>query len=729
MAQRIGQKTVNTFVKGLITEAGEMTFPEGASTDELNCRLNRDGSRSRRLGFNIEDNGEFDYTVYTIGSDDVYSTTVWHNVGGQAGVDWLVLQYGKTLRFYSLGSEPFSRGTLNQDRIDHTVNLDNFKKGAEHSLSEVKVSTTSINGSLVVTSSELNPFVLEYTHETDTLTATQINIKVRDFDWQGDTDTYFVSTTTPSLARHYDTLNAGWADDNNGRTGTALEYYIANDGGNYPALTHPWFAGKNATNEQSVPEWKKIGAGTTLTGNGRFVLDFFNKDRSAVSGIVGIAPEVETTRFKSVASFSGRVFYAGLTSAKNSGKLLFSKLVNTNSELGKCYQQNDPTAEDYNDLLDTDGGVILIPDATNIQYLHTIGPMLLVFAENGVWSVSGVDGVFRATEFSVQKITSVGIVNPQSFVDVEGVPIWWSKSGIHTLTFEAGTGRPSEENLTISTIQTFYDSIDSLSKARCHGVYDAQNKRVVWIYPENGEPDVNKKNRVLILDIALQAFYPWKVSDSQTGDNRRIVGLTYAQGAGSAMVNSLVELPIGLFEPVVAADETDFVYIPKVTQLAESKSSVVFVVASDIGLSFGLFNDKSFYDWGDANYTSFAETGYDFMGDLVLKKSAPYLVTYCRVTEEGWDDEAIIRPSSLYVSAYWDFRKTSSTSAQQAYRYKKTPVPTGNPLDFGYPDTVISTRLKVRGTGRSMRIKFESEEGKDFTLIGYGILQGANNRF
>ena len=38
---------VNTFVKGLITEASPLTFPDNASLDELNFILNKDGSRRR----------------------------------------------------------------------------------------------------------------------------------------------------------------------------------------------------------------------------------------------------------------------------------------------------------------------------------------------------------------------------------------------------------------------------------------------------------------------------------------------------------------------------------------------------------------------------------------------------------------------------------------------------------------------------------------------------------
>jgi hypothetical protein len=53
-------------------------------------------------------------------------------------------------------------------------------------------------------------------------------------------------------------------------------------------------------------------------------------------------------------------------------------------------------------------------------------------------------------------------------------------------------------------------------------------------------------------------------------------------------------------------------------------------------------------------------------------------------------------------------------------------VDANNLLNFDYPETVITTRMKVRGRGRSMRIKFESEQGKDFVLLGYSVLGGVN---
>jgi hypothetical protein len=155
---------------------------------------------------------------------------------------------------------------------------------------------------------------------------------------------------------------------------------------------------------------------------------------------------------------------------------------------------------------------------------------------------------------------------------------------------------------------------------------------------------------------------------------------------------------------------------------------------SDNKITMGGFTSTSFLDWGDTNYISFAETGYDFIGDPVLKKNAPYLITYCRMTETGFTGNEIdgyeaIRPSSALVSSAWDFKDTFSTS-QQIYR-KKYPVVVdpNNISEYNYPEDVITTRVKIRGHGRSMRLRYESEQGKDFILLGWGIILGRNPRF
>lgn len=707
MAQRLNQKVVNTFIKGLVTEAGELTFPENASIDELNCLLERDGSRRRRLAVKVEESNVL--STFTVSETDVFTTGNWANAAGQAGLDFLVVQSGSTLYFYNTASEPYS---ANQKTF--SVDLTAFEQAGSIGAGNAKVQTTSIVGALVVASEAINSFFVEYDPTTDTISTSQIAPRVRDFEWQGDTENYSVSDSSPSAQRIYDAKNAGW-----GQGGGPADYT--------KALTHPWFAGKDANGNYSATEWAKVYSGTTLTGNGHFILDFFNKVRS------GLPTEAEASRFKTVAAFSGRVFYAGLTSAKNGGKILFSKQLDNISEAGRCYQQNDPTGENASDLLDTDGGVIIIPDANNIQKLHVFGSTLFVFAENGVWQISGVDNVFRATEYSISRITQIGMTNFNTFVSVEGVPMWWSKNGIHTVSFDQVSGKGQEQNLTISTIQKFFDKIDGNAKAQCTAAYDATNKRVHWFYPSNSEPKVNKKNRVLTLDIAIQAFYPWEVADSETNTDY-IVGASYLQGFGSDFTDVDVFTSAG--DDVVLSTGEDVV-VNKLTQLSQADSSVALMVFDNATskMTIAFFSGTDFLDWGDGNYSSYAEAGYDFLGDLVLKKNAPYIQVYLRPTETGFEGSDVlgytpVRESSLLVSSYWDFRNSTSSTPQQAYRLKYLPVVNTSSLNvWDYPENVVTTRLKMRGHGRSMRLRFESEQGKDFVLLGFGIISAANPRF
>ena len=716
MAQRISQKVVNAFIKGLITEAGELTFPEDASIDELNCLLSRDGSRRRRLGAKVEEANAL--SSFSVNNAQVFTTGHWTNVGGVAGLDLLVVQAGNTLYFYNTVIEPYSA----QQKL-FSVNMTAFEHTGSVGAASEKVELATINGDLVVVSNAVNPFYVTYDRVADTISSTQITPKVRDFEWQGDTTTYFTDNASPSQDRKYDAQNAGWNTGNSSPTDLTKR------------LTHPWYSGKDADGNYSATEWEKVYTGNTLTGNGHYVLDFFNKNRGTVSGLTGLTQmtEVEESRFKSVAAFSGRIFYSGLTSAKNAGKIVFSKQLDNITEAGQCYQQNDPTSENFSDLLDTDGGVILIPDATNIQKLHVFGSTLLAFAENGVWQISGVDGVFRATEYSISRVSEIGIDNPKTFVSVEGIPMWWSKQGIHTMDIDKISSKASEQNLTISTIQRFFDRIDNNAKRQCEAVYDKTNKRVHWFYPNNGEAVDNKKNRVLTLDIAIQAFYPWEVSDDE-GTNNFIIGAAYYTGLGSDFRDIDVWTSAG--DDVVTSTGDD-VIVNKLTQLAEAESSIVLMVYNQNTnkMTMGLFSGTDFLDWGDANYSSYAEAGYDFMGDLILQKNAPYIQVYLRPTETGFEGSYTngydpVRESGMLVSSYWDFRTQTSSSPQQAYRLKYLPIPDPTNLAvWDYPENIVTTRLKMRGKGRNMRLRFESEQGKDFVLLGFGVINATNTRF
>ena len=746
--QNLTQRTVNNLIKGLITEAGELTFPEGASIDELNCSLSRDGSRSRRLGLEFETSN--DLSSFPIDPDKIFSVGQWDNPGGIAGLTFMVVQAGSTLYFYNSGLAPYSAQYtgLSVDLSTHEI------AGKDSSLTRVELAT--IASVLVVASEAIDTVYLTY--DGSAIGTTQIEFRVRDFEWFSDvcdlTQSIPLAVVTPE--RRYDTLNAGWIGNEgappetppggswgdgtflysinawvpSGQGSAALTTYTSARG-NYPPLTHPWYSGKNSSGDFSVAEWEKVYSGSSLIGNGHFILDFFTRDRNTAAGMTGIPTEVETSRFSSVATYAGRVFYAGLGSGANSGKILYSRIIETLKEsssctiIGECYQQNDPVSEYYSDLLETDGGIILIPEAYNIKKLYTHNQYLYVFADNGVWVISGPDSRFTATSYYVSKVSNVGIYSASSFVAAEGVPFWWSKYGIHTFAYDETSGYPMEENLSIATVQTFWNEIDTGAKDRVTAAYDRVNKQIFWLYPENGETALNKRNRIFILDVQLQAFYPWQIADNANYP----MALFFFDAYGSEQFNDVVT--DNALDDVTDGALED-VYTIGYNLISNSQTQVGVLTFSSNALTVSSFSSKEFVDWGTEDYSAYVECGYDFAGDLLLKKNSPYIVVLCRSTEEGFrpfPDYSVINPSGLFMEAYWDF-KDYPTSRQQVYRVKPSAVLNTSDLsDNGQTKSVVTSRMKVRGHGRSMRLKFIAEEGKNFVLLGYSALVGANARF
>ena len=740
---QLGQVAVNTFVGGLLTEAGELTFPENASVDELNCDLLKDGSRRRRLGLAIESGSAL--STETISSNAIVTTHLWENVGEQAGIEFVVVQLGASLFFYEQGDgEALSANRVDTtftSGVEYSLNMSTFDRPVGNGASSAEIQVASLKGALIVSSPEINTFFITRNVSTGAFTATEIDFKVRDYAWQGDTSGYDqpVVAVSASLARIYDTKNGGWADGPGGVGTTALTTYTS--GGNYPPLTHPWYSGKNSSGDFDVNEWNRIYAGGTRITNGHYILDVYNKRRGEAADFGGAygadtsLDGTEDSRFSTVAGYASRVFYTGMSDSTddNGSKVYFSQLLNDGFDrIGDCFQTNDPTSEILSDLLDTDGGYISIPSAYNIKKLHTFGPNLYVFAENGVWKIGGVDDVFRASDYTVSKMTEDGLVAVGSFVSAQGRPYWWSNSGIFTVQPDA-IGQFSAVSISQQTIQTFWDSVSASKRDQVRGIYDASTRRVLWLYPSATETSEIKKNEILLFDEALSAFFPWTISDQET-DTDYVVDATFNSGVGAS--DTIFNVIDTAGDQVQDSSGNDVVVTRTGRALASSKVKLLVVDGTTGSITFAEFTDTEFTDWGDADYTSYAEGAYSFLGDLEMRKSVPYITTYLKTTETGWmlndagDGYDPIRDSGCFIKAYWDFKTEPVARSQQLYRRKYVPaVDTGDLANFDYPTTVITSRVKIRGRGRTMRLRFESEAGKDFHLLGYNVIAASNGRF
>ena len=823
MPQKYSQKVVNTFVKGLVTEASEMTFPENASSDELNCDLLKNGARRRRKGIEYEDN--YQESTFTVEEGDFVHSFTWSNVSGLSGTEFLVVQVNNTVYFYDK-----SYATLSAGQKSFSISLTTYSAANSFNPAEEPIQGASVNGQLIITSAAINPIRVKYTSSTNSIEVNAITVNIRDFDQQytditnsgvnknnydlepaiGDLGN---STTSADFIQYqYDLYNMGWYSTNTGRLvngvkQSAWEYWDSQET-TYPPRNKPWWLAKNASMNMDTDGLQKVYAGNTLAPVGHYILNFFSKDRQDVSNITSayLPTEIETARFRTTAAYAGRVWFAGLDSSKNGGKVFFSRVIQSDADYDRYHQMSDPTEEDSAGVVDSDGGYLLIPDASNIRKLFTMGSALLVFAQNGIWIIGGVDQIFKASEFYIRKLSPFGISTARSLVDAMGTPIFWDVSGIYAVTTDGNVAGAQEAVKQISQpIKSFFEGISNDKKEQVVSIFDRLNKRVYWMYPDNDETVAHKFNKILVLDLELEAFFPWTISDKASAgvNTPYIMGGVFLSGFGSAdtpfntlsgsdtvilssktitnkartsnvatiTTSTAHGLEAGDYVTVASSDSTfngtftvastptttTFTYantgnnvtstsatgtagLQLITTVESSgivDTDVKFLVKTATDkLTFGTFTQSGFLDWDSDDFDSYAETGYDFMGDATLKKNNPYITSYIRRTEENFVSDGAGGyeadfPSSCMLVVKWDFGRDSSrwSSPSQIYRLANYPIANPEDLTFNYPYDTIVSRTKIRGKGRVLRLKFYSETGKDFYLIGWEHVFAANPRF
>lgn len=806
MAQQYSTKPVNNFIKGLITEASVMTYPEGASSDELNCDLLKNGARQRRRGINFEEN--YQTSSFNAGTGAFIHTQTWQNVSGSGGTEFLVVQVNNMVYFYDKSPSILSTGLKS-----FSINLNNYTVNNNVDVETAPIAVSSSIGYLVVVSAAIDPIKVKYDPDLDDITVSKIKVKIRDFEYLGmsseidkirrtsgtivrittktnhalsvgdtaevecnlyafngsfkvdtvpsaTTFTYTLSganlaeqTVTGTVERDtppqeipskitqsykYDLFNMGWDETirfTEGGLTSPFRFWEQNRS-DYPPRNKPWYFGR-ALEDNDIKfksaQYFSTTAGNSLAPNGHYVVDFFKQNRQSESGIIGVPTVNEKSRFSCTASYAGRIWYAGLSSNKNGGKIFFSTVLETEKDFGKCYQKADPTAEDTAGVVDSDGGYIIIPEASEIKALYPTGSILYILATNGVWTIGGVDQVFKATEYYVSKISNFGIINSRTLSNVSGTPVYWGNSGIYAITVEGST---PGVNVISDNIKTFYDNISNDAKRTATSVFDRLNNRIYWLYRTEDETVDNKKNKILVLDMTLQAFFPWTVSD-RSSNTPYIVDAVYLSGFGSetATVNIIDNSDNLVFQE--ASFTNQVVQDLRVTSSGQTeiKFLVSTVVSGNRKLTFATFSDRSFLDWGDVNYSSYAETGYDFSGSATVKKNAPYITTYLKRTEENFVVDGVgyktDYPSGCILTVKWDLSVDNSrwSSPNQLYRLMNYPIVNPSNLTFTYPYDTIVCRTKIRGKGRVLRMRFESEQGKDFYLIGWETINAANPRY
>jgi hypothetical protein len=745
------EKLYRTFVKGIITEASPLTYPENASIDEDNFVLNRDGSRSRRLGIDYE----LSYYLKATGLGSSTITTgkqsfhKWESPGGDTSVSIGIIRIAERLWFIDLLTTNPSNNFLNGGNY---ITLTGLNKA--------DIDTAVINNSLIVSSSDLDaPILLTYNVTAQTVSQESLIIKVRDIWGVDDGLDLTERPTTLSNEHKYNLRNQGWNErirNNDETTDPLPRLYDVKE--YYPSNSDIWTVGKIADvtsddfDEFSATLFDKNAVYTGVAAKGSYILEAFNRgnSRMTLSDVTtGLPTDQESGNISTVASYAGRIFYSGVVSnvtsgdAKSpnySGYIFFSQVVTENSKLGFCYQEADPTDPAINDMIASDGGTIQIPECSRVVKLIPSRTSLIVFAENGVWEVFGDTNGFVATSFQVSKITTFGTSNSKSIINVGGSFIYWAKAGIVLLRQDEGSGRYIAQNLSLTTIQSLYLNISELGKQYCKGFFDERENRARWLYNDtttySTETSINKYNRELIFDITLQSFYTNSIS-SLVSNSPYVAD--YVDIPGYSVSTADTEVVVGS-DTVIITDSTPVVVTENQIQNRTSQFSFLTITGTSFTLS--KYRDSTFHDWvtpsgsTGINYSSYLITGYELFSDLLREKVVPYILFYFKRTETGFETNGsgnliYSDPSSCLVQSQWNWANSTASGKWgtqfQAYRLLRNYIPTGVEDTFNYGESVIVTKNKLRGSGKCLSLKFNSEQGKDIKILGWGVTANANS--
>ena len=391
-------------------------------------------------------------------------------------------------------------------------------------------------------------------------------------------------------------------------TGTVVEIGVE-AGANYIITESNGLGLDSPGNPFSVGEWEDLEHYRPLSSINVGTSDIFSSET---------VPSVS-------AYYAGRVFYAGASSSFWNNAVFYSQLVDKEDKIGRCYQDADPTSEHISDLIATDGGVLFIDSAVDIMAMMVYESSLVIFAANGVWELSGVnDDGFKATSFKLKKISDFGALSAGSVVSTGSGFVFWSSSGIYTLTREEISGSLQAASISSTTIQSFYDAIPGDKKVLAKGFFDEVNKVIYWLYNTDSSTDQpNTSNKILLLDTRISAFYtitfPWEYTPEYGG-----VVDVIATSNNNILVSDTLNVVVGANTIVVGANQV------VVTERSVAASSftgtpVGILVSRPYGVQLHTLTSPTFYDFGVKPYEATIQTRYDLDGDALRKKHVLYV--------------------------------------------------------------------------------------------------------
>ena len=381
------------------------------------------------------------------------------------------------------------------------------------------------------------------------------------------------------------------------------------------------------------------------------------------------------------AFFAGRAWYAGTPAGTLGQRVLFSQIIQTDNQYGKCYQRNDPTNLEFPDLVESDGGEIFIPEAGRVLKLQPFGHSMLVFCDNGVWEIDGgANRYFDAIDFTVRRVTGAPCVSRESVVEADNQIFYASDEGAFRVFVDPEARVLVAENMTREKTQTLWSAIDPLHKASMKTIYDPLKLRIIFMYDDSASPTASTWNytKNLVFDTRLGSWFPHTFP---TGTD--FATDTYIKG---------------------------FVKPERYTR--DGEAIIKYLTWNANGIQWNeLTDDTDFQDLAEIDAAGYIVTGYEAMGDHSKDKQVRYLSTFMQRIED----------SSLSMRGRWDFADADISGkwspSVEAYRPPRLWV--GAHGEDGYP--VVVSKHTLPGQGQVLSIRYDTAAGEDAVLYGWTV--------
>jgi hypothetical protein len=746
MAERRGSLTRNTFIKGLITEAEALTFPENASIEEENYELLRDGSRRRRLGIDYET--EYALSTSSFATLDIENaaiqTFVWKAPNNDTSVQILVIQVGDELRFHLMSSGNSTSSSIIRDVqpggptidvIETLVPVSGFTTAAD-----VPCDFATGLGLLFVASDRIAPFYLSYDptvsaqYPNGNIDKLTLTTRVRDLE--GVDDGLEVDETPVALSElhKYNLINQGWV---NGSTVHYTDYFTSR--GNYPSNAQTWWVGKDENDDLDPVLLEKQDFGTERAPRGHILFDPFTGDRSTPSGAT--VPSLPFSGYPtSVTFWANRLFYVADTVVYFTQQ--FRDKLTTSPGGGATlpfHSVADLTTQDTAGIVATDGGYIFIPDMGKATGILAFRNSVLVFSEEGVWAIQAASKEgSAATDLVPTRISEEGCRSFRNFVVVGDTVAYLADSGINLIQQDQVSGDLFTTSLTEQTIQDEYLRITQDAREQALITYDKSSRKVHLFY--NNDTTFTKGtfnykyNSVLSIDTVLGSWYKFSIKSLSTL-SPFVAGAFISPKIVTDKIEQIVVDDSGSHtvdssgNKIVLKEPTDQAVLSSLQMLTFREDDDFF------SYTISEFKNTSWLDWEAADGTgvdaaAFVITGFELVNDPSKDKGVDNFIPYMKRTESKivLDSDGNLtqdRPSGGTVTfrTQWTTSSNSNKWASPEKVYNTAPngqwaYSVNDLIEHGF--TVSDRDISdFRGRGRAFNVRFDSEPGKDMHILGF----------